>query len=93
MHEKLIADDYNSRRNKLAPHLSEASPSAPIHMSLTDASDARWHSAEKQKRLIHTAPVFAPTKVSPSPDAQSAASKTHAASAEVNSYMLRNYST
>ena len=38
--------------------------------AVVDGSDLRWHSAEKQKRLIHTAPVLAPSssKQSPQPD-------------------------
>ena len=29
--------------------------------TIPDGNDLRWHSAEKQKRLIHTAPVLAPS--------------------------------
>jgi len=66
-HEKALSDDYRIRRGKIAPTSDSHSHSNSNNNNSTsfaavEAPDPRWHSAEKQKRLIHTAPVLAPSR-------------------------------
>mmetsp|Transcript_11188 Transcript_11188/g.16852 ORF Transcript_11188/g.16852 Transcript_11188/m.16852 type:complete len:209 (-) Transcript_11188:92-718(-) len=60
-HEKALAEDYRTRRSKIVPSESHSHNHSANHAAV-EAPDPRWHSAEKQKRLIHTAPVLAPSK-------------------------------
>lgn len=56
-HEQLLKDEYESKTASLTGRI------APVHGASSNNSDEpqRWHNAEKQKTLIHTAPVFSPT--------------------------------
>jgi hypothetical protein len=79
VHEDQLADDYQTRRRSIVGVSSrEAVGSSPSTASPSrDHTDGgRWQHPEKQKTLIHTAPVLSPT---------SAASVTAGASANSSS--------
>jgi len=56
-HEQSLTDDYQSRRAQLLGS-SVSSFGSPERM---DKQDSRWQHPEKQKTLIHTAPVLSPS--------------------------------
>lgn len=62
VHEQNLKKDYDEKREALAGKLpSVVQANAPTSETVSDHHLAKkWHHAEKQKALIHTAPVFAP---------------------------------
>ncbi len=60
-HEHTIADEFNAKRSKI----TGITTSPPQHSHSGDNSrDTRWQHPEKQKTLIHTAPVHSPNSPS-----------------------------
>ena len=57
-HEQVLLQDYLGKRRALTGVAAETS-SAPVVSTPTKADD-RWQHPEKQKSLIHTAPVLSP---------------------------------
>lgn len=59
-HEKTIRAEFEAKKAQYLPKSQQAEFSH-ASSSAEEAGQQRWHNAEKQKTLIHTAPVFAPS--------------------------------
>jgi hypothetical protein len=59
-HEKALEDEFQARREKVAGPSHAKNPQSP--QAGLAAHDPRWQHPEKQKTLIHTAPVLSPTR-------------------------------
>lgn len=57
-HEAVVLGEFRSRKEKLLGVAESGSASSPASYH----HDHRWQHPEKQKTLIHTAPVLTPTK-------------------------------
>ena len=63
-HEKALEDEYQGRREKiLGPSAAARTPQSPSQQQGQGQQDPRWQHPEKQKTLIHTAPVLTPTRM------------------------------
>lgn len=58
-HERALEEEYQQKREKVAGPGHARMPTSP---QPTNAHDPRWQHPEKQKTLIHTAPVLSPTR-------------------------------
>ena len=59
-HEKDLLKEYNRTCDKILGR--SRSPNHAANTAAVPTEDARWQHPEKQKSLIHTAPVMTPTK-------------------------------
>lgn len=98
-HERNLEEDYLQKKYRVeGPSIGAGAGGAGAYMSPTQQQqqqqDPRWQHPEKQKTLIHTAPVLTPTRVNTSLDGFSpsnnwAKAKDHAAiNAEVRFYLV-----
>lgn len=60
-HERTIRNEYETKKASLLPKGSSDFQSHQNNLDNEQQQQQRWHSAEKQKTLIHTAPVFTPS--------------------------------
>eukprot|EP00599_Poterioochromonas_sp_BG-1_P009733 CAMPEP_0173139554 /NCGR_PEP_ID=MMETSP1105-20130129/4328_1 /TAXON_ID=2985 /ORGANISM="Ochromonas sp., Strain BG-1" /LENGTH=435 /DNA_ID=CAMNT_0014052309 /DNA_START=207 /DNA_END=1514 /DNA_ORIENTATION=+ len=63
-HEVQLKSEYDSKKAPFLPKsatMSDPAQSAENSFAATTPQPNRWHNAEKQKTLIHTAPVFSPS--------------------------------
>lgn len=61
-HETSITDEYNNKRKLLTKDENQVLSNVASKTSSPDGFDSRWQHPEKQKTLIHTAPVLSPSK-------------------------------
>ena len=62
-HEQAVLDDYKSRKEALGFDVHEGGNLRnSVNSFSSPGSDQRWQHPEKQKTLIHTAPVLTPTR-------------------------------
>jgi hypothetical protein len=63
VHEQALEDEYQAKREKIAgPQAAAAYGRSPLNSPGAQQHDPRWQHPEKQKTLIHTAPVLSPTR-------------------------------
>jgi len=63
VHENAILDEYTIKKNELTgKSMMTPSPSHANGSNVSPDSGGRWQHPEKQKTLIHTAPVLSPSK-------------------------------
>lgn len=64
-HEKKLREEYDGRRQRIAPQqgggAERAGAQLLVKQPLDHDSPSRWQHPEKQKTLIHTAPVLSPS--------------------------------
>lgn len=58
-HEVSIANDFKARKERLLGYAADATHSS---VTASTTQDPRWQHPEKQKTLIHTAPVLSPSR-------------------------------
>jgi len=59
-HEQILKEEYEDKKAAITGHHSPTHHNSAAANSSNQEETQRWHSAEKQKTLIHTAPVFSP---------------------------------
>lgn len=69
-HERTLEEEFQAKRDKLVGASNPRSLSSP---QPSQAHDPRWQHPEKQKTLIHTAPVLSPTRAQQGSAADSSA--------------------
>lgn len=59
VHESSLVDDYRKRKDRIMGTIRKSSTASNVS---GEVQDQRWQHPEKQKTLIHTAPVLSPSR-------------------------------
>lgn len=60
-HEQNLRNEYDTKRESITGRSSSPNPNSSSNTGDESGGASKWHHPEKQKTLIHTAPVFAPS--------------------------------